>query len=175
MAIRSRGYKREALNQFINFFWTILSFAPVIWFWIKEGIDLYFYFFLATSVIVAIIPEKVLSYFTLSSSRRLYERLGVKHIRKFVQNGAIVNAMSNQEKRVTINGITEAKKYLRTIAMYERFHWFCFIFFLLTTILCFYRGRWRLALIITLANILYNVCAILLQQYNKIRIKKMIR
>src|SRR5215831_10992252 len=102
MSNRSTKYTKQTLNQFINFFWTILSFAPIVWFWIREGINIYFYFFVAVSLIIAVLP---LGLFTLSSGRRIYERLGVKQIRKFVQNGAIVNAKSNEEKQSVITGI----------------------------------------------------------------------
>ncbi len=165
-------YKRELLNQFINFFWTILCFAPVILFWIKEGISLYFYLFIGTALIMGILPNKILDLFMLSSNRRLYEKLGVKQIRKFVQNGDTVNAMTNEQKKSIINGIEQAQQYLKTIAMYERFHWACFAFFLLTTIRCFFTGHLKLAWVITIANMLYNVSSVLLQQYNKVRIKK---
>jgi len=164
---------REILNQLINFFWTALSFAPVVWFWIEDGINLYFYLFVAFSLIISILPEKIFRLFALSSRRSLYEKLGVKQIRKFVQNGTIVNAVTNNQKRSVVTGVSQAKRYLNTIAMYERFHWVCFIFFLLTTIRCFIVADYKLGLAITTANILYNVCSILLQQYNKLRIHKL--
>lgn len=172
MAVKSLKYKQELFNQLINFFWTILGFTPVLWFWIKEGINLYFYLFAVAALITGILPEKLLNLLMLSSRRNFYERLGVKHIRKFVQNGDAVQAVTNKQGRLIINGVTQAKKYLKTIAMYERFHWACFTFFLLTAILCFFYGYLILGLAITAANVLYNLCSILLQQYNKARIKK---
>jgi hypothetical protein len=174
MAVKSLKYKREVLNQLINFFWTILCFAPVLWFWIKEDINLCFYLFIAAALITGILPEKTLNLFMLSSSRKFYERLGVKQIRKFVQNGDAVNIIVNKQKHFVIQGVSQAEQYLKTIAMYERYHWVCFIFFLLTAIRCFFYGYLILGLAITVANVLYNLCSILLQQYNKIRIKKII-
>jgi hypothetical protein len=166
------NYKREILNQSINFFWTILCFAPVIWFWIKEGMDFYFFLFLATSLIVGTLPPKIFNRFTLSSSSNFYESLGVKHIRKFVQNGDFVKTMTKTQQHLVINGVSKARQYLKTIAMYERFHWVCFTFFFFTAIRCFFAGHLKLGLAITTANIVYNLGSILLQQYNKLRIKK---
>jgi hypothetical protein len=108
----------------------------------------------------------------LSSSRKFYERVGVKFIRKFVQNGDAVKSMVNNRNRFIINGVFQAQQYLKTIAMYERFHWVCFTFFLLTAIRCFFNGYFKLGLAISATNVLYNLSTILLQQYNKIRIKK---
>lgn len=174
MAVKALQYKQEIFNQLINLFWTILGFTPILWFWIKEGINVYFYLFLIAALITGILPEKILNLFMLSSRRSFYERLGVKHIRKFVQNGDAVRAVTNKQGRLMIRGVTQAKKYLKTIAMYERFHWACFTFFLLTAVLCFFYGYWILGLAITATNILYNLCSILLQQYNKARVKKII-
>jgi hypothetical protein len=118
------------------------------------------------------LPEKILNLLTLSSNRRFYERIGVKQVRRFVQNGDLVKSVSTKQKLQIVNNLSQALEYRKTIAMYERFHWICFTFFLLTAILCFAEGRIETALIITIANLLYNVSSILLQQYNKIRIRK---
>ena len=171
MAVKSPGYKRELLNQLINFFWTILFFAPVLLFWINEGINLYFYLSIAFALILGILPEKILNRLMLSSNRKFYERLGVRFIRNFVQNGDAVKAMTNTRNRFIIHGVFQAQQYLKTIAMYERFHWICFTFFLFTAIRCFFTGNFKLGLAISAANVLYNLSTILLQQYNKIRIK----
>ncbi len=166
--------KREILNQLINFFWTIIGFAPVLWFWIEEGINVYFYLFLAAAFFIMIVPVKILNGFMLSSSRNFYERLGVKRIRKFVQNGDTVKSLSGKQGQQIVSGVLQAQRYLKTIAMYERFHWACFIFFLLTAILCFARGYILPGLMLIIANIIYNLTTILLQQYNKIRIRKLL-
>jgi len=168
-----RPPNREILNQLINFFWTAVGFTPVVWFWIKDGLNLYFYLFVALSLIVSILPEKIFRLFTRSSRRSLYEKLGVKQIRRFVQNGTLINAVTNKEKRSVVTGVSQARRYIKTIAMYERFHWACFTFFLLTTIRCLMVADYKLALAITAANALYNVCSILLHQYNKVRIHKL--
>ena len=173
MALILAGYKREALNLVINVFWTILCFLPILWFWITEGIGTKFYFLLGFSFVPALLPEKILNIFTLSPSRKFYEKIGVKQIRRFVQNGDVVNALTTKEKHAAIDNLSRAKQYLKTISMYERFHWVCFIFFLLTAILCFYNKRLELGFMVTVANLLFNVSSILLQQYNKIRIRNL--
>jgi len=172
MTVRSSSHRREVLNQLLNFFWTILCFAPVLWFWMKEGVSLYFYMFIAISLIIGILPDKMLNMFTLSSDTRFYHKLGVKKIRKLVQNGDVVNMAASKQRHSLINGVAQARRYLKTIAMYERFHWSCFTFFLLTAIFCFAFGHLKLGFLIIAANLIYNASSILLQQYNKIRIRK---
>ena len=172
MAVNRITTKKEVLNQLINLFWTALCFTPVVWFWIREGFNLYFYMYLAIALLIGILPEKILKLFLFSSSGKFYEKLGVKSIRKFVQNGDIVNSLTDKQKHASIKGKLQAKQYLKTIAMYERFHWICFTFFLLTAISCFLKGYVKLGVAVTIANLLYNLGSILLQQYNSIRIKR---
>src|SRR4249919_2803283 len=98
MTVKPSTSKKEILNQLINLFWTALFFTPVLMFWIKEGINGYFYFSLAIAILIGILPEKILNLFLLSSNRKYYEKLGVKSIRKFVQNGDMVNAITDKQK-----------------------------------------------------------------------------
>lgn len=170
-----KPYKRDILNQIINFFWTTVCFTPLFWFWFQEGIDnIYFYVSLGVALLFGALPEKILSKFTLSADKKVYEKYGIKFIRKFVQNGDIVNSQTNGLGAPSIKGKAKAKEYLKTLAMYERYHWICLIFFLLTTIYGFFNERFLFGFSILIANFLYNLIPIFLQQYNKIRIKKIV-
>ncbi len=170
-----KPYKRDMLNQIINFFWTALCFSPVFWFWFQEGIDnIYFYVFLGVALFFGALPEKILNKFTLSADKKVYEKYGIKFIRKFVQNGDIVNSHSKTPGATAIKDKAQERKYLKTIAMYERYHWICLIFFLVTSIYGFFNGHLLFGFSISIANLLYNLIPIFLQQYNKIRIKKIV-
>ncbi len=68
-----------------------------------------------------------------------------------------------------------AEKYLKTIDMYERFHLICGCFFLLTSIHAFACGAWLAGGLILAANGIFNVAAIILQQYNRLRIHRLLR
>lgn len=167
----SSNNKRELLNQLINLFWTTLFFLPILIYWIGHGLGLYFYLSIAASTIPLLLPQKAFDAITISQNKKAYEKCGVKLIRKFVQNGDI--AKRSIQGRSVIVGASQAKAYLKTIAMYERFHWICFVFFTCTAAACFYQGDWRLGCLVSLANIIYNLSTILLQQYNKCRIKQL--
>lgn len=170
-----KPYKRDILNQIINFFWTALCFTPVFWFWFQEGIDnIYFYVFLSVALLFGVLPGKILSKLALSADKKVYEKYGIKFIRKFVQNGDMVNSHAKTSGATSIKNKVQARKYLKTIAMYERYHWICLIFFLLTSIYSVLNRHFLFGFSILAANLLYNLIPIFLQQYNKIRINKIV-
>jgi hypothetical protein len=169
-----RAFKRELTNQSINLFWTVSCFSPVIIFWFRRGPNGWFWLFLGISLVVTFLPEKILRLFQLSNKRKFYENLGVRFIRKLVQDGEIAKTTNIRQGSFRIHNIKQARGYLRTIAMYERYHWLCLIFFLLTAIYALRIGYTSLAGWITLANLLYNGCSLLLQQYNYLKIQKII-
>jgi len=162
------------MNQAVNFFWTILCFIPVIGFWVVAGNMAYCYVFIGLSVVCMIIPARILQ---LSNTPKFYERLGIKTIRKFVQNGDFANRYIRKGKPAyqIVADRASAMKYMNTILMYERYHFMCFVFFLLTAVYAMMINQYAMAVLIFLANVIYNICPILLQQYNKARVKRLLR
>jgi hypothetical protein len=158
------------MNQAVNLFWTILCFTPVVAVWVSQYSVLWF-FFLITSVLSQLFPSALLQ---LSREPKFYERMGVKFIRKFVQNGQYVSRYlrkGNPGYRVVTNKAS-ALQYQNTVLMYERFHLICFLFFLMTAVYAVIKSQIELAIIVTVANIIYNVYPILLQQYNRARLQR---
>lgn len=156
------------MNQAVNFFWTILCFIPVIGFWLTADMALC-YIFIGVSIVSLLLPAKLLQ---LSNQPKFYEKLGIKLIRKFVQNGDYINAFLKKRhpQHKTIRGKAGATGYMNTVIMYERYHFLCFVFFLLTDFYAVKTAHYNLAFAIFLANIIYNICPILLQQYNRARV-----
>lgn len=165
--------KGEILNQIINFTWSILCIGPVFWFWFQVGVNnLYFYVFIGISFVIGLLPQRVIDSFQFSTKTNFYKRLGVRFIKKFVQNGDLVASL-NQNKPL-YKTENQYRNHLKTVVMYERYHIIGLIFFTLTIIYAFIIGQTTLSITILISNILYNLCPILLQQYNKLRIKKFI-
>jgi hypothetical protein len=160
------------MNQLINVFWTILGFAAVVAYWFSAGLSTWFYLFIVLSVIPVFLSQKVFDRFQLSNNTKLYERLGVRFIRKFVQHGDIANRLSkkNDPAYLVIRKRVNHEGYLKTIMMYERYHFICLIFFLLTSGMAVVQGYYIQALMIMISNMFYNFYPILLQQYNRLRI-----
>ncbi|MGY4539327.1 F0F1-type ATP synthase assembly protein I [Mucilaginibacter sp. UYNi724] len=161
------------MNQAINFFWTIICFIPVIAFWWGAGAMQLLYVLIFISVLSLVVPARVLQ---LSKNPKFYEGLGVRFIRKWVQNGEFANRISRRKnpRYKLIKNRAHATQYQRTIVMYERYHFMCFIFFLLTAAFAFVNHSYLFFATIFIANIIYNICPILLQQYNRARVLRVI-
>jgi hypothetical protein len=159
------------MNQAINFFWTIICFIPVIAFWMTAD-TFWLYIFIGISVVSLLLPAKLLQ---LSRNPKFYEILGVKFIRKLVQNGEYANRLIKRKNPhyKLIKDRAHATHYMRTIIMYERYHFLCFIFFMLTAVYALINQHYIFSTLILIANIIYNVCPILLQQYNWARVLKL--
>ena len=167
--------KNQVVNQLINFFWTILSFVPVIYYWAYNYSTL-LYGLIFFSLVFAFLPGSILNRIQLSDDRRFYERWGVKLIRKLVQNGTYANTAINKNdpQYKVIKNRSQAQHYLNTIAMYERYHLACFIFFSITFIHALYKQQFVAASLVLGANIIYNICPLLLQQYNKLKVTRLL-
>jgi hypothetical protein len=148
----------------------------VLWHWIPFGMDLWFYLILAFSLLLGFLRGKGIQKLQLSNDRKFYERVGVKYIKRFVQDGDLVKKQAGKKVAFrVIKSRLQAIKYLKTISMYERYHLIGFAFFSLSSIHSFFYQKYFLSFFIFLANFIYNVLPILLQQYNKKRIEALIR
>jgi hypothetical protein len=148
----------------------------VVIYWYSEY-NGWLYAFIVISLIPAMLPQKYIISFQLSSSTQFYKRIGVKFILRFVQDGILAKQLThnnNPEDR-KIKSLEQAGKYLSTIMMYERFHLTCFAFFVITSIHSALTHQYWMAALIFLVNIIYNVCPLLLQQYNKLRVQRLFK
>jgi hypothetical protein len=132
------------MNQFINLFWTVLGFAAMVSYWISEGLSAWFYLFTGLSIIPAFLSQSVFYRLQLSRDTKLYERLGVRFIRKFVQHGDFANRIARKSNPANpvMRRTGNPERYLSTIMMYERYHFICFVFFLLTSGMAMVQGRY---------------------------------
>jgi hypothetical protein len=160
------------MNQAINAFWTALAFIPIFAFWSGVSFVPWFYIFIAVATAALFIPARLIQ---LSNRARFYERLGVKTIRKLVQNGDLVNRFIRKKSPnyKVVKDRAAAVRYLRSVTMYERFHFFFFIYFLLVAGYAIARNKYQLGGIILVMNIIYNMCPMLLHQYNKLKISRL--
>lgn len=167
--------KNQVINQIINFFWTILCFVPVIYYW-AYNYSVLLYGLILFSLVFAFLPASIFSRLQLSTDKRFYEKCGVKLIQKLVQNGTYANRAVNKNdpQYKVVKNRAQAQNYLNTIAMYERYHLSCFIFFSITFIHALYQQQFVVATLILAANIIYNVCPLLLQQYNKLKVLRLL-
>jgi hypothetical protein len=168
--------KAQLINQLLNFFWTILGFSAVLIYWLSNPTYPWLYLILLVSFLTLLLPSR---YYTISKSKIIYERLGVKTVKRFVQDGDLVNKLfgstSSNTKAKPARATKNLNQYLRSLIMYERFHFLCFIFFLLTAIQGIKNGDYQISIFILISNIFYNFYPIILQQYNRLRILKLLK
>jgi hypothetical protein len=143
------------MNQAINFFWTILCMAPVVGFWVAIDNVLWCSIFVVISLLSLVIPAPLLQ---LSNDPKFYKSTGVKLIRKFVQNGELINRYirKNNSQYNLIKGRQNAAKYMQTVVMYERYHFLCLVFFMLTAGFAVVQRYYGFAMLMSVANIIYN-------------------
>ncbi|MEJ5960854.1 hypothetical protein [Pedobacter immunditicola] len=167
-------FKTQACNQLLNVFWTVLSFLPVLWYWMGRYPDVLLYGSIAISTLCGLLPSSFFDSLQLSNNPDFYKKYGVKTIKKIVQNGDFINMLFRKRDPhyKVIQDVRKMQNYLNTILMYERYHFTCFIFFLMTTLLSFFQHYFMIPLLTTFCNVVYNVCPIFLQQYNRLRINK---
>lgn len=152
------------LNHLLNVSWTVIGFSPVGYFWFYHGVDAVFIILLLISIVACFLPERVYRKLHVSKNLKAYKKLGVKTVRRFVQDGDFGATKPNS-----------VKAYLKKISMFERYHYSCLIFFQASSVYACLNEQFLLALLIFLCNIIYNVCPLLLQQYNKLRIIKILK
>ncbi len=171
----STKLKRQFLNQLINLFWTILAFAPVMAFWLAVGSNLFLFLLLTLSISTLYLPERFYQLIQVSDRIGFYEKWQLKIFRRYTQDGDMVRQIiSGKNPSAHIRGRADAARYMNKIRIYERFHLIGLAFFLLTTIYAIILTNFAIALMITLANIVYNIIPLLLQQYNRLRVKKLL-
>ena len=168
------------LNQIINIFWTTLSFVIVGTYWggylAEQRSPIIMAVFVLLSIFTSFIPSSWIDKFTLSKRKKTYERIGVKWLLYFVQNGKLANSIQKKQGKRPglIHSGKQAENYLKTIRMQEKYHYCCFVFFTLSIGSAFIIQKPGIALLILVCNVSYNVYPILLQQYNRIRINRLL-
>lgn len=75
------------LNQILNVSWTVIGFFPVAYFWYYHEINGVFIILLLISIVACFLPDRLYRKFHVSKDLKAYKRLGVKTIRRFVQDG----------------------------------------------------------------------------------------
>jgi len=162
----------QIYNQIINLFWTAICSAPVLRLWYLYYHPTILIVSLAVSLLPVLIPFKYFSILQISRSRRFYESLSIKSLQSLTQDGRLVSALAKkknhdyrQVKQRAVHG-----KYKSQIAMYEKFHMSCLLFFFISFVYAIHQQAFLVSFLILMSNIVYNITPILIQQYNKVRL-----
>ncbi len=168
-------FRYQFYNQIINFFWTIISFVPILIFWYQYYKTDILIIAIAISMVPFFIPADYFKILQLSKNRRFYENLGIRTFLKFTQNGSIVNRMirNNNPGYKIISNKKSFNQFYNQLIVYEKYHYACLVFFLISFLIAVYLKEYLQAVLIMLVNFIYNFIPILIQQYHKIKLKRL--
>lgn len=161
------------VNQTINVVYTVIFFIPVILLWKDFYTTIFFKITLGITICSFFLPNRFYTYFQISESKKFYKKIGIPIFQQITQQGKLAKKLTSFFGGNVVLFLREnrLKQLESQIRSFETFHWACFILFNLTAVYAFQNGNSILAIIILISNLLYNVIPILIQQYNRIRLK----
>ena len=161
-------------NLTLNILWTILAVMPISLFIGFNPPDIKgFVIVLIISILPFFLPNSFLDRIKFGKTTKTYEKMGVLFIQKITQNGDIVNKQIRKKfpgyrtvsyKKSSINNL------IRQTFSFEKYHIMMFIIFSLTSIYALSKIHLWWAIIISIINLLYNICPILLQHYIRLKL-----
>lgn len=160
-------------NMAVNMFWSVLNLVPISVFCYEIMSLRLFYILLFTTLLTLLLPKKFFNNIQIGKTALVYEKLGVKFINKFTQNGSIVNRLVRRkfpQHKIVSNTTRSAHKLLQQTYMFEKFHFAMFVFFTIAAVYAFTLKHVWWGIIISVSNVIYNVYPNLLQQYVRIRL-----
>ncbi|PUZ22469.1 hypothetical protein GA0116948_10965 [Chitinophaga costaii] len=119
----------------------------------------------------------VMDFVSLSKRPEWYHRLGVDVIQDYVQHGGMVNRLIRRRYpayRIVYDKAT-VRKQLSASYMFERFHLGMLLLFGALSVHAVSGRCWKWALLLLLSNGMYNVYPILLQQFIRLRLKRLLQ
>ncbi len=167
----------DLYNMIPNVIWSLINFAPVYFFYAQPGKLQHLWMVIAISLIGYFLPISFYNRLQISKSKKTYHKLGIRTIRKYAQDGDLINKIIRKKypDYKGHSGKQNFQKHIGKTYFYEKFHFVCLLFFLITMVLAFMQQNVVLGVLIIVANILYNVYPIMLQQYNRLRIQLLIK
>lgn len=165
--------KVEGYNLILNLAWSFIFLFPAVVFCYSKMERSWFIISLSISLVVIFLPVSFFNALQLSQSRLFYKKAGVEFFNQFIQYGTILNRIVKNKfpgyKR--FHSKEEAfKKLFNQTYLFEKFHFIIFIFFIETAFFALINGYYNWMIFFILANILYNVYPIMLQQYIRLKL-----
>ena len=164
----------EAYNQIPNVVWTVLCLGPVAYYSSVAMPLKYLYSALVISLAAFFLPRAFFDAIHLSRKPQTYEALGIRFVKKFTQDGDLINAIVRKKHphHRTFDNAALIRKHLSKGYFMEKFHFVLFLFFVLSSLYAYVQGHIGWGIGITVANLVYNVYPNLLQQYNRLRLQR---
>ncbi len=167
-----------AYNMIPNLVWTALFLLPVGFFCYTFMNLSSIFILLGMSLLPIFFPKSFFDAIQLSRNPSFYQRIGVKYVNKFAQNGTVLNRYMKKKypkfKPVTTSKLSLSKNYHQTY-FFEKFHFSLFIFYTAITVFALARSHLLWTLILSICNLFYNIYPNLLQQYMRLKLGSAIK
>ena len=162
------------LNALPSVFWSALCIAPVYIFCASYMGRSWLYGFGAASLFPHAFPLPWLRHFELSSSPSTYRRFGVPLVNQVAQHGTLIHRFVRHRDPNARHALN-AREIVRLQGVsydQERFHMMGFLFFSFSAGYAIARAKPVWAFVLLLCNIAYNLYPIWLQQYVRMRLRR---
>ena len=154
-----------------------MTLAPCVIFYFRgEGKIYWMIVFIGISYLVSRLPRKFYDKFQISRDTKIYKSLGVDKFKRFSTNGDFINRIirkSYPNHRNVTNLQTVNDKLNETYTI-EKSHTVLLVFCLLTNVYALLTNSIGTAIILFIGNLLFNYYPNLLQQYNRLRYKRIV-
>ncbi|MCU1330991.1 MAG: hypothetical protein JWN34_6361 [Bryobacterales bacterium] len=167
----------NSLNAVPSVLWSVLCLGPLAVFCYEHMERPWIYGFTVTSLLTYALPVSVLRYFELGSRPASYRAREVHLVIHVTQDSPFIKRLAGgmQARRVRLSDRAALSRLRAVTYARERFHWTMLVFFLLTSLYAVFFGHWAWALLIAVANVIYNVYPIWLQQYIRLRLQRILK
>ncbi|WP_423148992.1 hypothetical protein [Rubrolithibacter danxiaensis] len=163
-------------NQIPVIFWSLLNLIPLGYFCYGYMDLKILYVLLTISILSGFLPHSFFKALQLGKSSTVYNRIGIRIVKKYTQDGDLVNKFVRRkfpEYKVLDSRESLRKPYNKTY-FYEKVHFIMFLFFLFASVYALVKGLYVWALLLTVNNLIFNIYPIFLQQYNRIRVNRIL-
>lgn len=151
--------------------------APCVIFYFRGAGELkWMLVFIGISYLVSRLPRTFYDALQISGDLKIYQQLGVAYFKKFASNGDYINRQIRKKYPAyrNVSNLAAIKHKLGETYTIEKSHTVLFVFCLLTNIYAFLTDSLGTALLLFVGNILFNYYPNLLQQYNRIRYRRLV-
>ncbi|MCX2743767.1 hypothetical protein OO013_07820 [Mangrovivirga sp. M17] len=152
--------------------------APSLIFFVRgKGEFIWLGIFIAISYLISRLKHPFYDKIQFSQDLNFYKNLGVDKFKKFSSNGDYINRRIRKKypSYRFLRNFEMIKDKLKETYVIERSHTVLFVFCLLTSIYAYLINSYTIAIILFTGNFLFNFYPNLLQQYNRIRYKQVLK
>lgn len=165
------------LNLILIAFLCSTTLAPCVIFYFRgEGELKWMVIFICISYLVSLLPKKFYDRFQISKSLKIYKQLGVDKFKRLSTNGDLINRKIRKyfPTHRNVTNLETIRQKLNETYTIEKSHTVLFVFCILTNVYAIWTNSIGTAIILFVGNVLFNYYPTLLQQYNRIRYKRVI-